>query len=535
MILSPPMLQYFRNSALFFTSALILICCAVLISITPNVSIAAGNDGYLNQSRSWSGPQNLYVPRIGRVRVNFPADIGDATPAHANNRPYGIAVHTLVGTVAGSSERVLVSYSTRLVASLSNSGSSDSISREMISREMLFHVRNPRTGRVSYVRVTAGTGEAPKVRSVPSTLLSAAHCGSNSASLINRASASNAAALLIHSLNRSRNNSNNRFQPNSARAPAISIQAGSTLRVAFVADTPYSGKFGANTEQHLVTMLDQVNVIYRRDLGLFITPVLLAREKAAVSALGSSDSSSLLDGFAVLAGQSRYGNADVYHLLTGKDLADNIIGLANLPGACAPSKSTRVSLSQYLNPAIDYMTMAHEIGHNLSAEHDTSTLPPTIMFPSLPVDDVRFSAVSERQISTFTSFSSIQRCLNAAVSARGSVALSTKLNSSGETSLSIALPTGNDSCSVLLEASQNTDFTNSRKVTLTSMESLSLRVFSKVNSRANRRRRIFVRASTTCGQSTSTSTISVSPASLSKNLRATSPNAWASNFINSFR
>ncbi len=515
MIHSHPMRHQLWDSSTFSRLHAFFFCCVLLSSLSPLSAAAIDTEGYLNRSRSWSGPQSFYVPRVGRVRVNFPSDLEFT---ESSSSPYGIKVKTLVGTVAGSSERILISYSTRVSSTPSSSNENG-----RVTREILFNVRNPRTGRISYVRVTAGSDEALKVSSVPSTLLSAVNCGSENAAPANLARISTASA------------SSNGSSASSSRAPAITIESGPTIRVAFVADARYSRKFGDRTEQHIVTMLNQVNTIYRRDLGLSITPILVAREKHDGANLNSFDSSGLLDGFAVLTGRSRYGNADIYHLLTGKDLSDNIIGLANLPGACAPSKSTRVSLSQNLNSAIDYMTVAHEIGHNLSADHDTATFPQTIMFPSLPVDDVRFSAASRSQISAFKSYSDIQRCLNAPVPARNSVALTTTLTSSGHTSLAVSMPTGNDSCSVLLEASQNSDFASSRKVYLTSMESLSLRVFSKVNRSSNRRRRIFVRATATCGAAESSATASISPTRIRARLPATSPNAWASYFINSFR
>jgi hypothetical protein len=460
-------------------------------------------------TQSWIGAQNVYVPRLGRVRIVFP---------RGSESNEGIKLYQLEGELAGSKSQVVVSYS------IAQYGGPT----KHVSRELLFRGKNSRTGRLSFVRVTARNNAAAKVASVPSSLLSALACGTEKPTLgksrRQERSPANGGPNEIESPS-----------PASKRQSAITIASGPRLRVAFVTDSQYSRRFGSGTEQHVVTMLGQVNAIYTRDLGLTVVPVLLAREKTETSRLRSTDSSGLLDGFAALAGQARYGDADIYHLLTGKDLSDNIIGLANLPGACAPSRSTRVSLSQYLNPAVDYMTVAHELGHNLSADHDTDTEPATLMYPSLPVDDVRFSNLSRSQIARFRSFSDIQRCFTAAIPARTSVGLTTRIDANGGTSLSLSMPTGSDSCRVVLEASKNSDFSGSSKVNLVSMESLSLRVFSSIKRRSNRERRVFIRATANCGGVISSARTSIAPTTIRAAFPRTSENAFANAYINSFR
>lgn len=480
-----------------------------LLSMPFRVAAAEGLDA---APQSFVGTQNIRVPRLGRVRIYFP------TRSAAAESPVfsGVRLERVRARIPGSTQRVSVSHSQSRL---------ESARPELVHHELLFNARNPRTGRVSFIRMTQSSEQsadqsaprALRIAAVPSTILSAITCGSEPRTSF----------LSQHQHGTSRDRAH--------RAAAIISTVTPTVRVAFVADALYNRRFGLRTEQHVATLIDQVNVIYERDLGLSLTPVVLARERVNPSALKSTDSSGLLDGFAVLAGRARYGEANVYHLLTGKDLSDNIIGLANLPGACAPSRSTRVGLSQYLNSAVDYMTIAHEIGHNLSAEHDTATQPSTLMYPSLPVDDVEFSATSRAQISAFRSFSDIRACFNAALPARSSVSLKATTDLNGSTSLTIGLPTDNDSCSVVLEGSTTTNFSASTKVTLTSNESFVLKVFSTINRRPNRNRKIYVRATATCGSSVTAAMTTVSPSSLPRTLPITSASAWANRFVESFK
>ena len=454
---------------------------------------------------SWNGAQNIFVPRLGRVRFNF----GSSLQMQKGSATGALTLKRLTAVVAGSPETFVASYS--------NIGNS--------SREILFNALNPRTGRITFARITASENPGGtlflRVASVPGSILSSIRCGTNKSTRLMAKAALGATSR--GSLKTAK------------RAPAITINSGPTIRVAFVADPKYSKRFGSRTEQHLVTMLDQVNVIYARDLGLSITPVLVAREKNAISDLRSSNSSGLLDGFAVLAGRARYGEANVYHLLTGKDLSDNIIGLANLPGACAPKRSMRVGLSQYLNAAVDYMTIAHEIGHNLSAEHDTLTSPSTLMFPSLPVDSVKFSAISQSQIQQFESFSDIRACFNAAVPARSAVALKVTLAANGAAVLSMSLPTTGEMCGVKLDVSPTADFAAPTSAKFSSFDALALRVFANVKRRPVGAKRVFVRVTATCGKSVSSAQTSVSTSVLSKSLGVTSVNGWISSFVSALR
>jgi len=499
-----------RTSLTNILGAIIFIAGLPIAAAAPSAILsthAYGEDPTIKSQRSinWSGAQNIFVPRLGRVRFNF-----DSSLNVKNSYSTGaLTLKRVTAAVAGSPETVVASYS--------NIGNS--------SPEILFNARNPRTGRITFARITAsgnsGGTKFLRVASVPSSILSSIHCGTNKATR----TMANAA------LDVTRSDS----LKTAKRASAITVNSGPTIRVAFVADAKYSKRFGVRTEQHVVTMLDQVNVIYARDLGFSITPVLVAREKNAVSNLRSSDSSGLLDGFAVLAGRARYGEANVYHLLTGKDLSDNIIGLANLPGACAPKRSMRVSLSQYLNAAVDYMTIAHEIGHNLSAEHDSVTSPSTLMFPSLPVESVKFSSFSQSQIEQFESYSDIRACFNAAVPARSAVALKVTLASNGAAVLAMSLPTTGEMCSVQLDVSPTADHAAPTSAKFSSFDALSLRVFTNINRRPVGAKRVFVRVTATCGKSVSSAQTSVATSVLSKSLGVTSVNGWISSFVSALR
>lgn len=134
-------------------------------------------------------------------------------------------------------------------------------------------------------------------------------------------------------------------------------------------------------------------------------PALPASVESEGNPYTSIDFGRLLEDFqSYTLNNSHLGNADLYHLFSGKEtLTENgsptgVIGLAYVGVTCvAPNFSFGYTLD--VNPALNPVITAHEIGHNFNADHDQSA-GGTIMFPSLgnPVPTM-FSSFSAGQIS----------------------------------------------------------------------------------------------------------------------------------------
>jgi hypothetical protein len=77
------------------------------------------------------------------------------------------------------------------------------------------------------------------------------------------------------------------------------------------------------------------------------------------------------------------------------------VGIAYISAICEEGGSWSFSLTQRFHPATDVTIFTHEIGHNLSAEHDTSD-EGSIMYPAASVPGAtRWSNLSINEISRF--------------------------------------------------------------------------------------------------------------------------------------
>lgn len=141
------------------------------------------------------------------------------------------------------------------------------------------------------------------------------------------------------------------------------------VEVAVDADAEYSDYYGSRLSEQIAALFNDIEAIYFSQLGIELR---LVKQRSFVNK--ASQPYSALDSFALLEQfrshvnrSGRLGDFDVAHLLTAKSLEGAIIGLAYLGTACT---NAAFGLSQETNPLINYLTAAHEIGHNLNATHD---------------------------------------------------------------------------------------------------------------------------------------------------------------------
>lgn len=181
------------------------------------------------------------------------------------------------------------------------------------------------------------------------------------------------------------------------------------IDIAVVADNLYLTRSGGGqsaVSERIISLFDQVSAIFERDLGITIRLSQL-HLLGSSSGLFSSDNAEVLLQEIEAAAPS-LGSADIYHLLTGRNIFGligdkpnyNVIGLAYLAQACTQN-GYPYSLTEKFSDTLDYLAIAHELGHNFGANHDQfNTTPSTIMFPALPPSQVKFSPFSRGEIVT---------------------------------------------------------------------------------------------------------------------------------------
>jgi hypothetical protein len=120
----------------------------------------------------------------------------------------------------------------------------------------------------------------------------------------------------------------------------------------------------------MLARLSIVEGIFSEQLGLLILATDVRLTPAGADPFTSTKGGTMLDQLA----SYRAANADVRargiaHLVTGKDLDGSTAGIAYVGTVCSAERGVSLSMSSY-GTTISSLVMAHEIGHNLGANHD---------------------------------------------------------------------------------------------------------------------------------------------------------------------
>ena len=152
----------------------------------------------------------------------------------------------------------------------------------------------------------------------------------------------------------------------------------------------------------ILSILNSVDAIYQNQLSLTLAVSYQHVWSSSSDPYSTSDSSALLSQFYNhWEANFRSGHSyDVAHLWTGRDLDSSVVGVAYLGAVC---QSFSYGLSQRLgNAAYDIPLTAHEMGHNLGANHDScSGAQSWLMCPFLVASATQFSTTSKSSISSY--------------------------------------------------------------------------------------------------------------------------------------
>ena len=184
--------------------------------------------------------------------------------------------------------------------------------------------------------------------------------------------------------------------PPTAEAGALRV-----LEIAVDADVEFFQTHGAGSLAEIEAVLNVVDGIFRNELDLTIELVSVNIYETEPDPYTSTNSGTLLQELRNHWNANHPGIArDAAHLFTGKELDSSTIGIAYVGVVCSTTVSYALS-QDLVSPTLMPILVAHELGHNLNADHDAA-LPRHIMYPSLGITNLdEFTAATETTIGNF--------------------------------------------------------------------------------------------------------------------------------------
>ncbi|MEW6744473.1 MAG: M12 family metallo-peptidase [Planctomycetota bacterium] len=184
--------------------------------------------------------------------------------------------------------------------------------------------------------------------------------------------------------------------------------------LAIDADYEFFRRHKSDVDQTLLgieTILNGVELIYERDTQITYELSVIVVRTSEPDPYDSTDPGTLLGQFQALwNGALRPLRRDTAHLMTGKELDGNIIGLAWVGVVCV--RDYGYGLSQYLrNLYSDVGLVAHEVGHNWNAGHCDGDSDCYIMCSGLGGCGGDLSRFGSRSIASITSFRDSRGCV----------------------------------------------------------------------------------------------------------------------------
>jgi hypothetical protein len=153
-------------------------------------------------------------------------------------------------------------------------------------------------------------------------------------------------------------------------APAATLSATRQLDLSALGDTDFVADFGGGSEAALMARFNVVEGIYSEQVGVRIRVDTVQFEQPGDGTFNTNDPSLLLEQLADLrAATPTLRATGLSHLYTGRNLADDVIGIAYLETVCETRFGAGLSQAGRTVTS-DALVAAHEIGHNFGAVHD---------------------------------------------------------------------------------------------------------------------------------------------------------------------
>jgi hypothetical protein len=142
------------------------------------------------------------------------------------------------------------------------------------------------------------------------------------------------------------------------------------LKVTLVLDTEFQALHGGNSASVAGAVLNIVDGFYSNQVGVDVSLFHL-RSLASNGAMTPTNANALLDALRAYVNGGNVPVGGVVHLLSGKNFDGDTVGLAYVGAVCAPQGfNTGINQITFSN-AFGGATLAHEIGHNFEADHDS--------------------------------------------------------------------------------------------------------------------------------------------------------------------
>lgn len=321
------------------------------------------------------------------------------------------------------------------------------------------------------------------------------------------------------------------------------------LTIATDADYEYYNRYKGNTNAHIATVINAASAIFEAQMGI----TLQVKTQHVFTSSGSSPytstrSEALLEQFLAYTEEHRHlGDEHNYFLFSGKRWEGNVAGIAFMGVTCLHPEVAYGATRNFSAP-YDALVLAHELGHNLGADHDENTVPATLMYPALSSSGQnKFSSKSKNEMSSHlarapgcfgtVTTTPLPTVTPVAPDPRSpGEGISTKVSASaardGTFTITITSSETDEGCTLsLLGGTKKTDFSGSTTVLLYSMplEAERIRFSARIPRRSNEP--VYLQSTISCPDTLADSFSSVASLKLSRvNGRRVSAKGWLSLF-----
>ena len=225
------------------------------------------------------------------------------------------------------------------------------------------------------------------------------------------------------------------------------------LVVGVVADHEFTDNIGTDPEGAIVSRMDVVDGIWYSQVGIEIVlgPITVLTD-ADDTFSATTDPTDLLAEVATYRGNLPTSDGTgLTHLMTGRSMDGNIIGIAYLGAVCNGDYSASLSQST-VSTTMGALVAAHELGHNFNSIHDgvpgvCAATPQTyLMAPTINYSN-QFSSCSLGQINALVATASCLKKMAAPTSSTSSESSTGPSSSSGTPSSGSTSSGGGDTVS----------------------------------------------------------------------------------------
>jgi hypothetical protein len=225
------------------------------------------------------------------------------------------------------------------------------------------------------------------------------------------------------------------------------------LVVGVVADHEFTDNVGSDPEGAIVSRMDVVDGIWYSQVGIeIILGPITVMTNANDTFSATTDPNDLLSEVAAYRGKLPSGDGTgLTHLMTGRTMDGNIIGISYLGSVCNGDYSSSLSQST-VSTTMGALVAAHELGHNFNSIHDgvpgvcASTPETYLMAPTINYSN-QFSSCSLGQINALVATVSCLKQVATPTSSTSSDSSTGPSTSSGTTSSGSTSNGGGDTVS----------------------------------------------------------------------------------------